>query len=265
MNDLNDYQTMAKAIFKSGFFADCKSVDQVLVKILIGAELGLPPMASVAGIHILHGKPSLSANAIATLVQNDPRYSYRIKTLDDNGAILTWYENGQEVGNASFTYQEASAANLTNKATWKMYRQDLLFARAITRGARRFASGIFGGSPVYTPEELGADVDNDGNIVIDTAPQPAAPPPPLIDSHKQIITAPASDFFDICVKYIPRYNDVFPVKQVAKILGYTALPGSADARIGMYEAIALYASCRDDGMDKDDALAAVDAARAGGE
>jgi hypothetical protein len=41
----------------------------------------------------------------------------------------------------------------------------MLFARAITRGSRRFAPGIFGGSPIYTPEELGAEVDEDGDIV----------------------------------------------------------------------------------------------------
>jgi hypothetical protein len=40
----------------------------------------------------------------------------------------------------------------------------MLFARAITRGARRFAPGIFGGSPIYTPEELGAEVNEDGYI-----------------------------------------------------------------------------------------------------
>ena len=44
----------------------------------------------------------------------------------------------------------------------------MLFARAISRGARRFAPGIFGGSPVYTPDEMGADVDEEGNVVIDS-------------------------------------------------------------------------------------------------
>jgi hypothetical protein len=63
----------------------------------------------------------------------------------------------------------------------------MLFARAITRGARRFAPGIFGGAPIYTPEELGADTDEDGNLILEgqlkDAPaesQPPAgnPPPP---------------------------------------------------------------------------------------
>jgi hypothetical protein len=40
----------------------------------------------------------------------------------------------------------------------------MLFARAISRGARRFAPGIFGGAPVYTPDEMGVDTDEEGFI-----------------------------------------------------------------------------------------------------
>lgn len=164
-DQFDQLQRAATALYKSNYFTDAKSEAQAIVKVMAGAELGLPPFASMTGIHIIQGKPVLGANVIATLVKNDPRYDYRIKQADETACILEWYENGKRVGEAGFTSVEAQAAGLTSKDNWKKYRSDMLFARAISRGARRFAPGIFGGSPVYTPDEMGADVDEEGNVL----------------------------------------------------------------------------------------------------
>jgi hypothetical protein len=68
------------------------------------------------------------------------------------------------VGASSFTIQEAQEAGLLGKDNWKKYPSDMLFARAISRGAKRFAPGIFGGTAVYTADEMGVDHDEDGVI-----------------------------------------------------------------------------------------------------
>jgi hypothetical protein len=162
--DFDGLQRAAMALKASGYFKDVQSEAQAIVKVMAGSELGLPPFASMAGIHVIQGKPVLGANVIATLVKNDPRYDYRIKQADDKACVLTWYEDGQQVGEAGFTTQEAQNAGLTGKDNWKKYTSDMLFARAISRGARRFAPGIFGGSPVYTPDEMGVDTDEEGYI-----------------------------------------------------------------------------------------------------
>ena len=157
-------QRQAKALYKSGYFEDAKSEAQAIVKVMAGTELGLPPFASMTGIHIIKGKPTLGSNVIATLVKNDPRYDFKIKKCDSVACILEWYENGEKIGEASFTIEEAKSAGLTGKDNWKKYTSDMLFARAISRGARRYASGIFGGSVVYTPDEMGVDTDEEGFI-----------------------------------------------------------------------------------------------------
>jgi hypothetical protein len=162
--DFDNLERAARALWKSGYFSDAKSEAQAIVKVMAGSELGLPAFASMSGIHIIQGKPTLGSNVIATLVKNDPRYDYHVKQADDKVCILEWYEDGNKVGEAGFTIQEAQGAGLTGKDNWKKYTSDMLFARAISRGARRFAPGIFGGSPVYTPDEMGADTDKDGYI-----------------------------------------------------------------------------------------------------
>ena len=176
---MNELSTAATAMHASGYFGDVKSQAQAMVKVMAGAEIGLPPFASMSGIHIVNGKPTLGANLIATLVKNDPRYDYRVKRADNEACVLAWYEGGAAVGESSFTIQEANAAGLTNKQTWKAYASDMLFARALTRGARRYAPGIFGGAPIYTPDEMGVDTDEDGHIVqgevVNVTPPPAQP------------------------------------------------------------------------------------------
>lgn len=169
-------QRAALALQKSGFFPDVKSEAQAIVKVMAGAELGIPPFASMTGIHIIQGKPALGANVIATLVKNDPRYDYRVKVCNAENCVLIWFENGNQVGEAGFTMTEAQAANLNGKENWKKFPSDMLFARAISRGARRYAPGIFGGSPVYTPDELGAETDPDGYI--ETVVTEVSPPRP---------------------------------------------------------------------------------------
>jgi hypothetical protein len=176
----------------SGYFKDVTTQAQAIVKVMAGAELGLPPFASMTGIHIIQGKPVLGANVIATLVKNDPRYNYRVKEATDTVCTIEWLEDGKPAGASSFTMAEAKTAGLTGKDNWSKYPSDMLFARAISRGARRFAPGIFGGSPIYTPDEMGADVDEDGMIitttVVDVTPAPAAidyPPDLAIVTNSQ--------------------------------------------------------------------------------
>ena len=163
-DNFDTMQRAAIALQQSGYFPDAQDKAKAITKVMAGAELGLPPFASMSGIHIIKGKPTLGSNVIATLVKNDPRYDYRLKKCDQDACIIDWYEDGEFVGQAGFTYKEAQGAGLTGKDNWKKYTSDMLFARAISRGARRFAPGIFGGSPVYTPDEMGADTDEDGYI-----------------------------------------------------------------------------------------------------
>ena len=53
-----ELQTAANAMHASGYFGDVKSQAQAMVKVLAGAEIGLPPFASMSGIHIVNGKPT---------------------------------------------------------------------------------------------------------------------------------------------------------------------------------------------------------------
>lgn len=199
-NSLIPYQEVeqfGKAMVASGFFSDVKQISQAVVKIQAGAELGLPPFASMTGIHIIKGKPVLGANVLATLVKNDPRYDYRVKKMDDTEVVIHFYEGGEMVGESSFTIQDANKAGTQNT---NKFPRNMLFARAISNGAKWYTPGIFGGMSVYTPEDFGLAVDEDGGMiegqVVETSTE-LKPVVPLPDDELVIMETSARAAVDV--------------------------------------------------------------------
>lgn len=149
-----DLLLLGKAMANSGFFKDAQRASQAIVKILAGREMGIGPAAAMTGIHIIDGKTVPGAGLIASVIKQSARYDFRVTELTPTTCTLTFFEGGQAVGESTFTIQDAQAAGLTNKPVWKAYPRNLLFARALTNGARWYAAGAFGGA-VYDAEELG--------------------------------------------------------------------------------------------------------------
>jgi hypothetical protein len=71
--------------------------------------------------------------------------------------VIDFFEMGEKLGTSRWTIEEAKRANLLKRDTWKSYPADLLFARALTRGIRRYCPDLLMGA-AYTPEELGGEV-----------------------------------------------------------------------------------------------------------
>jgi hypothetical protein len=163
---------LGKVMAASGFFTDAHQAGQAVVKILAGRELGFGPVASMTGVYIVKGKVSLSANLMAAAIKRSGRYDYRVDLLTEKGCTLSFYESGKPVGVSSFTLEDAAKAGIDTNATWAKFPRNMLFARAMSNGARWYTPDIFGG-PVYTPEELGQDVDGETGEphVIVTKPQ----------------------------------------------------------------------------------------------
>lgn len=162
-----DLMTYGQVFAKSGFFQDSRDAAQAVVKIQAGAELGFPPVASMTGIHIIKGRVSLSANLIAAAIKRSGKYTYRVSKLDDAECVIEFFEGSTSIGVSSFGIADAK-----RQATQNIDRfpRNMLFARAISNGAKWYCPDVFGG-PIYTPDELGAEVDDDGNVQ-------QAPPPP---------------------------------------------------------------------------------------
>ncbi|MGW1997214.1 hypothetical protein [Embleya sp. NPDC001921] len=147
----------------------------VLYAIEYGETLNISSMAAITGIHVIEGKPSASAALIGGLVRraghklrvqgNALRATAMIIRSDDPDYTfqVTWELNRNADGNPN-----AQDAGLLNKDVWKKYAASMLKARAISQVARDACEEVLFGLH-YTPEELGAEVDAEGEPIVQAA------------------------------------------------------------------------------------------------
>lgn len=183
---------LAEAMYMSGMFKDIRSVHQAKVKILAGRELGVPPVQAMNGIYIIEGKTAMAATLMAGLILKSGTHKYRVIQLDDNGCSIQFYERN-DVGEwipsgpaSTFSRPDAQTAQLLGKDVWKKWFRNMAFARALSNGARWYCGDVFLG-PVYVPEELGAEVNEDGEVLtvtIPTGPDADKPKPDRNEWHR---------------------------------------------------------------------------------
>ena len=163
--DLNEMQRTAKILCASGYFvkgATDAEVAQMAVKIMAGQEIGFPPFTAVQSIHVIQGKPALSANLMASMVKAHPAYDYRVKEMTGQVVSLEFFEHGESLGLSTFTAEDAKKAGTQNM---QKFPRNMMFARAMSNGVKWFCPDVLMGQTAYTPEELGARVDEEGNVL----------------------------------------------------------------------------------------------------
>lgn len=166
---------LAEVICRSPFVPDGLrgSVPATAAAILTGRELGIPPMTSLANIHVIHGKPGLSALVMRALVMREG-HEWQDVDVSNTRVVLKGRRKGEaDWTEASFSTADANIAKLQLGG----YPQDKLYARASARLARRKFADVIAGMP-YSIEELedGAS-DEDTPAAEATAPAPVQPAP----------------------------------------------------------------------------------------
>lgn len=172
VRDMDDLARVSDILAKSGYFADARDAAQAGVKVLAGMEMGIGAFSSMAGIHVIKGKPSIGAGLMAAAVKRSGKYDYRVRKHTSTECVIEFFERGESCGVSEFTMEDAKTAGLTNNDNWKRAPKNMLFARALSNGVRWYAPDVFDVS-TYVPEELGAEVDDEGNVVRIEAPAAA--------------------------------------------------------------------------------------------
>jgi hypothetical protein len=146
------YKEMAAHAFKSGFFK-AGSQDAAITVMMQGIELGLQPMAALNNIYIVNGRPSLKAQLMAALIIRAGHPPVETLESTDKIAKVRFRRSGSDNAvDVAFTIEQANKAGLAGKDSWKSYPEDMLWNRAVARGARRVFPELFAG--LYTPDEM---------------------------------------------------------------------------------------------------------------
>ncbi len=158
----------SEELIKSGFLpSGIKTGAQAVAIILKGREIGIPPMQALSHIHVINGKPTMSAELMLSQIMRlhpRTRISYPVRSNEQCEMKVT--REGCEPSTFVFTIEDATRAGVMGNPTWKKYPRAMLHARCVSEMARSlFPDAISGIS--YTAEELGANVDENGEVIID--------------------------------------------------------------------------------------------------
>ena len=129
-----------------------KPADVFLI-ILTGFELGMPPTAALRSIHVVQGKPVMSAALIMRLAKNLPECEYfgMVESDDTKATYKTKQRGSDSYESLTFTWEQAKKAGLTSKDNWRKHPADMLRARCIAKLARAVYGEVFGG--MYEQDE----------------------------------------------------------------------------------------------------------------
>lgn len=157
----------ARVLVNSGFLPKTINTPEKAIAIIqTGQELGLPPMLSLRSIHIIEGRPQLSADLMAALVQRaidehgDGLFAVDDEASDETRATVVYRRWGWENPKRfTYTIEMAKRAGLAGRSTWQQHPEAMLRARAISAAARLMAPDIVAG--LYAPEEFEAGTSHE--------------------------------------------------------------------------------------------------------
>ena len=225
---------IARAAAASRFF----NVDpaQAIVKILMGRELGVAPVASLTDIHIIKGKPVVGAGMIAARIKSSEKYDYRERRLcvehgrpacescaksakakwrgKEEVCCIEFFERGESIGFHSYTMEMAQRAGNAGKDNYKRHAQDMLFARAISTGYKRHCPDAFL-SKVYTPGEIPEGSEERQALPVSISVSSSQAEPRMIEARPEPAPTPTPIEQEPIVKMASEILEAEPVTPAA--------------------------------------------------
>lgn len=161
----------------------------VLLAMEWGAALGMAPMQAINSIHVINGKPGLSANALAALVRREG-HRMRVTGDDTTATASIWRRDDQDFEyRVTWTIDMAKRAGLlTGKDNWEKYPAAMLKARAQTAVVRDACPELIIGLPGDDDTD---QADWPTTTTVEQPPAPSGPPAASDDDYAAIATKAA--------------------------------------------------------------------------
>jgi hypothetical protein len=139
--------------------------------ILTGLELGIGPMEAMRSLHIVEGKPTMSAEYMLSRARARGVKTRWVETTDKVARLAVTVPGDTEPQTMAFTWEDAQRIGVASKDNWRKYPAAMLRARCISAAMRAFCPEVLGGAYESTSGEL---TDGDVPTVRVEAGAPAA-------------------------------------------------------------------------------------------
>lgn len=150
---IDEASTLAKAAVASRLYA-VSSPEAALMILLTGRDLGLTASQSLRAIHVISGKPVVSADALVAAVRRSGLCaSWRVVESTPTSATIETKRVGEEHAESeTFTWQDAERAGLTRGDNYRKWPREMLRHRCAASLARRvYPDAVLG---CYEPGEM---------------------------------------------------------------------------------------------------------------
>lgn len=186
---------LAKHLLESKMFPNAGSLAGVVTIMEYGRELGLPPVAALNTMAVIRGRLTMEAKAMLAVANKNAGVSWKVVELTNDKCTMQFNRPGFEPCTVTFTVEEAKEAGLLSKDAWKLYRQDMLFARCASRGVRRIAPdavlGLYSTEEMQDVKAIDETARKDMEGAAKPVPAPVAPEP---EAEVVVDEAPADEF-----------------------------------------------------------------------
>ena len=192
-----NYWDSAKPAPGGGMIPAAPNPGKVLYMTETAAMLGIHPMAGLTSIHIIEGKPTLSAGLWASLAR-EAGHRLRVWTEGEGDSLkaiatLVRSDDPDFEFRVEWTVADARTAGLLSKDNWKKYLRSMLKSRATTEVIREACPEVAMGA-AYTPEEVNPNIAvNEQGEPVDLQQVPAAQPTPEPSQQEPVAAEPRKE------------------------------------------------------------------------
>lgn len=151
---MNEAWKVAKAFHESRLYTQFAVPEAIFVTIMRGRALGLDATTALDSIHVIKGKPTMSAALIVGLIHNSGKAEY-FDCIEQSATACTWVtkrRGSPHESRRTFTIDEAKQMQLTGKDNWTKQPAVMLQWRAASALARMVYPDVIAG--LYAIEEM---------------------------------------------------------------------------------------------------------------
>lgn len=206
---VEETKTLAELMAKSTLLSPAlqgKAAD-VFVSIMAGMELGMQPMASVRSIHLIKGKPVLSADAMVGVALGSglAEYFSCISESADEVTYETKRKGSPVPQRCTWNMADAKRAGL-NGENWSKYPRAMLKARCKAALARDVYPDVLAGC--YDPDEIPEQAPAP-TVRINTAPVEPIQDAEIVEPQPDVIKGLQSEKTEAGLKtWVPILKDL---------------------------------------------------------
>lgn len=191
-----EIQSMAEVFAKSNLLPEALrgKIPDVIVQIMAGAELGLPPLASIRGVHIVAGKPILSSDTMVALVRKSGSCEYFMVENETETSVTYVCKRVGDPKEQRYTWsdEDTKLAGLNTKDNWRLFKKQMRRARCKAILARDVWPDVL--AAVY--EFDSAEIEILRSSVAQRESPPSVAPAEIIDA--EIVSETTEDLAALC-------------------------------------------------------------------